>query len=569
VEEVVLPVVDVAALCFIVCCDGGCNWMFANEERLGALFEAMRRTLQFALSPTMAQGSLTKIVIHAFAVLVSVLLEVIAPSASSSPQSRRFLRSSLQLPSLEHSSVQYMKHAALTEKIDRQLGQVLCACIRAMRCSPLALGETEVCVVSSCLMAARDAGGSCLAIVDSAWPLLARSVWRASMDGMQFVESLCDISCVLKEKPVSKLMCVNVSGMGIVLACVALELRDANLTAEQDAADAGQAGNTRRLHSLRDMFPVDLNPISISSTHVAPYVQALVGRGKSRMPSVIILSEAADDAVTETVQLPPVQREIREAAGAELNVRDMLGEVAVVFSKLPDLLQFIMSRVVRKIGMQYADAAAEVCRRALDTAIVMSTDEWVKCNSMATQVIGSLGIHSIAQAMLSDANPASGVFGTYLLPPMQLPPELREEAERKILEKERPNMKVRLKSLVVAAADGAAGATLTLQAHSAVKANQSIGRKRLFEMLNKLYPQISTHQQNLKVVALSCLRAAWVERALLPLWVSVRVMKTQASGKTSRRRTTTLSDRGLLPAILQVPCALRKLQAAKNVADRA
>ena len=130
-------------------------------------------------------------------------------------------------------------------------------------------------------------------------------------------------------------------------------------------------------------------------------------------------------------------------------------------------------------------------------------------------------------------------------------------------------MKVRLKSLVVAAADGAAGATLTLQAHSAVKANQSIGRKRLFEMLNKLYPQISTHQQNLKVVALSCLRAAWIERALLPLWVSVRVMKTQASGKTSRRRTTTLSDRGLLPAILQVPCALRKLQAAKNVADRA
>ncbi len=569
VQQVVLPVVDVAALCFIICCDGGCNWMFANEERLGALFEAMRRTLQFALSPTMAQGSLTKIVIHAFAVLVSVLLEIIAPSASSSSQSRRFLRNSLQLPSLEHSSVQYMKHAALTEKIDRQLGRVLCACIRAMRCSPLVLGETEVCVLSSCLMAARDAGGSCLAIVDSAWPLFARIVWRASMDGMQFVESLCDISCVLKEKRASKLMCVNVSAMGIVLACVVLELRDANFTANQDAAYAGQAENIRRLHSLRDMFPVDLNPISISSTHVAPYVQALVGRGKSRIPAVILLSETADDAVTETLQLPPVQQEVRDAAGAELNVRDMLGEVAVVFSKLPDLLQFIMSRVVRKIGMQYADAAAEVCRRALDTAIVMSCDEWVKCNSMATQVIGSLGIHAIAQAMLSDADPASGVYGTHLLPPIQLPPELREEAERKILEKERPNMKVRLKSLVVAAADGAAGAALTLQTHSAVKANQSIGRKRLFEMLNKLYPQISTHQQHLKVVALSCVRAAWIERAFLPLWVSVRVMKTQASGKTSRRRTTTMSDRGLLPALLQVPCALQKSQAAKNIAERA
>jgi predicted ABC-class ATPase len=74
----------------------------------------------------------------------------------------------------------------------------------------------------------------------------------------------------------------------------------------------------------------------------------------------------------------------------------------------------------------------------------------------------------------------------------------------------------------------------------------------MHKMLLKLYPQISAQQQLLKVIALSRVRDVWIERALLPLWVSVRVMKTQASGKTSRRRSSTISDRGLLPALLQV-----------------
>ncbi len=554
-EELALPVVDVAALCAIICCDGGCNWMFANEERLCSVFEALRRTLQFALSPSMAKGSLTKIVIQAFAVFVTVLLDVIAPSSSS--RSRQFLRNSLQLPSVELSSVRYMKHAALIDRTDRQLGKVLCACVRAMRSSPSALGETEVCVISNSLMAARDAGCSCLSVINSAWPLLARMVWRASLDTIQFVESLSDVSTSLKEKHPSNLMSVGVSGMGIVIACIVLELRDGNLTAhQQDSTSANQTQHLRRMHTVRDMFPVSLDPIEISSVHVAPYVRALMGQGKTRIPTLILLSQAADDAFVETLQMAPVQEELREAAGNELRVRELLGEVAVVLSKLPALLQFVMSRVVRKIGMQHADAASESCRKAVGTAIVMSCDKWSRCNSMAVQVVGSLAVLAIVQAMVSDADAGSGAFSMHQLPPMQMPPEVREEAEGHLVKKERPNMKVKLKSLVVAAADGTTRAALSSQAHAAAKSTQNFGRKRIQAMLLKLYPHISTHQQHLKVIALSCVREAWIERAMLPLWISVRVMKTQAAGKTSRRRATTMSDKGLLPALLQVPRAL-------------
>jgi hypothetical protein len=175
---------------------------------------------------------------------------------------------------------------------------------------------------------------------------------------------------------------------------------------------------------------------------------------------------------------------------------------------------------------------------------------------MAVQVVGSLAVLAIVQAMVSDADAGSGAFSMHQLPPMQMPPEVREEAEGHLVKKERPNMKVKLKSLVVAAADGTTRAALSSQAHAAAKSTQNFGRKRIQAMLLKLYPHISTHQQHLKVIALSCVREAWIERAMLPLWISVRVMKTQAAGKTSRRRATTMSDKGLLPALLQVPRAL-------------
>jgi hypothetical protein len=82
-------------------------------------------------------------------------------------------------------------------------------------------------------------------------------------------------------------------------------------------------------------------------------------------------------------------------------------------------------------------------------------------------------------------------------------------------------------------------------------------------MLLKLYPQMSAQQQQLKIVALSCVRDAYIERALVPLWVSARVLKTQASGRSSRRRNT-ISDAGLLPALLQVRCRAQLVQTFFN-----
>ena len=552
--ELDLPVVDVAVLCAIICCDGGCNWMFADEERLGDAFVALRRTLQFALSPSMAGGSLTKIVIHAFAVFVTVILDIIA-SASVTLRSRELLRSSLQLPTVERSSVQWMKHASVIEKVDRQLGTLLATCIRAMRSSPSALGDTEVCVLSNALMTTRDAGSNCLSIVNSAWPLLGCMVWRASLDTIQFVESLSDISCGLEEKRPSNVMGVGVPCMGIVIACIVLEARDSNLTAMTTVADdSNQTPVIHPLQTVRQMFPVDLNPISYSSQHVAPYVRALMGKGNTRVPTIILLSQAAGEAVSEALQLLPVQEQLREAADADIHVSDLFGEVAIVFTKLPGLLQFVLSRVVRKLGIHHSDAAAEVCKRALGTVIMLSCEEWSKCNSMASQVIGALAMHAIVQAIVTDADADSGAYAMHQLPPLQMPPELRTEAENKIVAKERPNMKVRLQARVAAAAVAVtgAGSALTLQAHSAMNLKREFGRERMFKMLLKIFPEISPHQQQLKIVALSCVRDAWIGRALLPLWVSVRVLKSQASGKGSRRRASSMSDRGLLPALLQV-----------------
>jgi len=272
---------------------------------------------------------------------------------------------------------------------------------------------------------------------------------------------------------------------------------------------------------------------------------------------LILLSQAAADAVSETLQLLPVQEQLREAAGADAHVSDLFGEVAVVFTKLPGVLQFILSRVVRKLGIHHADAAADICKRALGTAITLSYENWSNCNSVATQVIGALGMHAIVQAIVSDADAESGAYAAHQLPPLQMPPELRAEAEAKIVAKERPNMKVRLHARVAAAAGAVtgAGSAFVMQAHSAVNTKREVGRERMHKMLLKLFSGISPHQQQLKVVALSCVRDAWIGRGLLPLWVSVRVMKTQASGKSSRRRTSSMSDRGLLPALLQVRAA--------------
>lgn len=555
-KALTLPIVDIAGLCAIIISDGGCDWIFASEDRLAVFFQVMCHTLQYVLSPTIVSGSLTKIVIHAFAVFVAVTLEIVAPASTS--QSRAFLRRSLQLPSVDLLSVKYLKNAVLIDKVDRQLGSVICTCIRCLRHSPSALGETEYCVISNVLMATRDIGGSCLSIIDSAWPLISRMMWRASFDTIQFVESLSDISSGLEKKCPSNVMCVGVPCMGIVIACIVLEARDANFIAPNtNSADTSQSGPVK---SVREMFPVDLDPISVSSTHVAPYVQALMGKenSSSRIPTLVLLSQEADEAVTETFQLLPVQQELRDVAGADLRVSDLLGDVAIVFSKLPTLLQFILSLVVRKLGMWHADAAAEVCKRALGTAVVMSCHEWAKCNSMAMQVLHGLCLHAMVQAIVSDADSQSGAFGMYQLPPLQMTPDLREEAERQLDARDRPNVKVRLQSRVAAAAGRMlTGDALTLQAHSAMKAIKSSGRERLHGMLLKLYPQISTQQQQLKVVALSCVREAWIERQLVPLWVSVRVMKTRALGRVSRRRPTQ-SDTGLLPALLQVFLALSK-----------
>jgi hypothetical protein len=554
-EALALPVVDISALCAIIISDGGCDWIFANENRLEIVLEVMSRTLQFVLRPTMAASSLTKIVIHAFAVFVVVILDIIAPSSTS--QSRAFLKRSLQLPSVDPTSVKFLKHAALIEKVDRQLGGMICICVRCMRQSSSALGETECCVISIALMATRDVGSSCLSIVNSAWPLLARFVWRASFDTIQFVESFCDISCGLQKKHPSSVVCLGVPCMGIVIACIVLEARDANLTAA--TPDSAAAGHVGPLKTVREMFPVNLDPISVSSTHVAPYVRALMGKlnCSSRIPTLVLLSQEADEAVTETLQLLPVQQQLREVADADLSVNELLGDVAIVFNKVPTLLQFVLSRVVRKLGMLHADAAAGVCKRALGAAIVMSCHEWTQCNSMATQVMHGLCLHTMVQAIVSDADPQSGAFDMHQLPPLQMTLDLREEAEREIAAIDRPNMKVRLQSRVAAAAGQmSTGGALTLQAHAAIKANKSLGRERLHIMLLKLYPQISSRQRQLKIVTLSCVREAWIERQLVPLWVSVRVLKTQATGRISRRRATQ-SDTGLLPALLQVLfCAL-------------
>jgi hypothetical protein len=546
-----LSVVHVAALCAIISSDGGCDWMFANEERLLAAFDVMCRTLQFVLSSSMGGSSLTKMVTKAFAILVIVTLDIVTPSSTS--KSREFLRSSLQLPSIEHSSVQYMKHVALVDKIDRHFGRMLCICIRAMRNCPSAFAETEICVTTNTLMAATLIGGTCLSTMNSAWPMLARMVWRVSLDTIQFVESLCEVSCALEDNQPANVMTVGVSSMGIVLACIVLELRDSNFTATPDSADASGTLNTNTpVMTVREMFPFDLNPMSISAVHVAPYVRLMIGQGKSRMPTLVLLSALANSAVKETLRLPQVQQELAEAAGSDLCINDLFGDDAIVFSKLPGLLQFVLSRVVRKVGMGHADAAAEVCKRALGTAIVMSCDEWSKCDIMATQVVEGLAMHAIVQAIVSDADAGCGAFAMHQMPPLQIPRAVCEEVERQIVEKTRPNMKVRLQARVVAATGAATGAAFALQSQSATKEKQNLGRERMHKMLLKLYPQISAQQQLFKVIALSHVRDAWIERALLPLWVSVRVMKNQALGKTSRRRNLTISDRGLLPALLQV-----------------
>jgi hypothetical protein len=271
-DGLVLPVLDVAALCAIICCDGGCNWMFADEQRLADVFIALRRTLQFALSPSMAGSSLTKIVIHAFAVFVTVVLDITASASTS--RSREFLSSSLQLPTVERSSVQWMKHATVTERVDRQLGAVLAPCLRAMRCRPAALGDTEICVVSTTLMATRQAGSSCLSIMNCAWPLVACMIWRASLDTIQFVESLSDISVGLEEKQPANLMSVSVPCMGIVIACIVLEVRDPNFTAVTGAENASQTAAVRPLKTVREMFPGKPSPLppppSPTMSHPSP-----------------------------------------------------------------------------------------------------------------------------------------------------------------------------------------------------------------------------------------------------------------------------------------------------------
>jgi hypothetical protein len=136
-----------------------------------------------------------------------------------------------------------------------------------------------------------------------------------------------------------------------------------------------------------------------------------------------------------------------------------------------------------------------------------------------------------------------------------MPAELREEAERKIVENDRPNTRVRLHAHIAAAAGGSRGFEGAL--HDIKRTHDSQFRDRIHTMLRRLYPEAAPYQQLLKTVAISCVREAWIKRALVPIWVSDRVMKTQSEGRSSRRRASVISDRGLLPAMLQVTSALR------------